>query len=195
MANGRVLTGFSKPYVAKYTASGTTVTYSEGMILARGVSAELDIESSDDNTFYADNQAAESAAGAFSSGTLNLTVDGTKKEARRLIHGLPEAGTDGLVKYGDAVNPPDVGVAYIARYMSGGVTTYVPQIVPKAKFALPTKSAATQEDEIDWQTEELSATIMRDDTADKAWFIDSDTEYGTEADAEAVIKTYFNITP
>ena len=193
MAAGRVLTGFSKPYVAKYTASGNTVTYSDGMPLARGVSVSLDIESSDDNTFYADNQAAESAAGAFSSGSLTLTVDGTKKDARRLIHGLPAAGNDGLVKYGNSISTPDVGVGYIARYMSGGVTTYVPQIVPKVKFALPTKEAATQEDEIDWQTEELSATVMRDDTADASWFIDSDTEYSTEADAEDVIKTFLNI--
>ena len=192
-ANGRVITGFSKPYVAVYTASNGTVTYSDGQILARGVSVSLDVESSDDNNFYADNQTAESAAGAFSSGSITLTVDGTKAAARRLIHGLPAAGDDGLVKYGNSVNPPDVGIAYIVRYMSGGVTSFVPQIIPKAKFNLPAKEAATQEDEIDWQTEELTAALMRDDTADATWFIDSDTEYNTEAAAEAVIKTFFNI--
>lgn len=55
MANGRVLTGFSKPYVAEYSASGNTVTYKSGMILARGVSVSLSVEASDDNIFYADN--------------------------------------------------------------------------------------------------------------------------------------------
>lgn len=193
-ANGRVITGFSKPYVAEYAASGSTVTYSNGQILARGVSVSLDVESSDDNTFYADNQAAESAAGAFSSGSVTLTVDGTLAAARRLIHGLPAAGEDGLVHYGNSINPPDVGIAYIVRYMSGGVTTYVPQIIPKAKFGLPTKEAATQEDEIDWQTEELTATIMRDDTENADWFIDSDTTYSTEAAAEAIIKNFFSIS-
>jgi len=192
-ANGRVITGFSKPYVAVYTANNGTVTYSDGQILARGVSVSLDVESSDDNIFYADNQTAESAAGAFSSGSITLTVDGTKAAARRLIHGLPAADTNGLVKYGNSVNPPNVGIAYIVRYMSGGVTSFVPQIIPKAKFNLPAKEAATQEDEIDWQTEELTAALMRDDTADATWFIDSDTEYSTEADAEEIIKTFFNI--
>lgn len=193
--NGRVITGFSKPYVAKYAVSNGTVSYSDEMVLARGVSVSLDIESSDDNNFYADNQVAESASGVFSSGTVTLTVDGTKAAARRLIFGLPAAstatGSAGLVLYGDSMVVPDVGIAWVARYMSEGVTSYVPQIIPKAKFQLPTKEAATQEDEIDWQTEELVATIMRDDTANHTWFIDSDTEYSSEADAVAAITAFF----
>ena len=193
--NGRVITGFSKPYVAKYTTTGGTVSYTDEMVLARGVSVSLDIESSDDNNFYADNQVAESASGVFQSGTVTLTVDGTKKAARRLIFGLPAAstatGSAGLVLYGDSMVVPDVGIAWVARYMSEGVTSYVPQIIPKAKFQLPAKEAATQEEEIDWQTEELVATIMRDDTANHTWFIDSDTEYSTEADAVAAITAFF----
>lgn len=193
--NGRVITGFSKPYVAKYTTTGGTVSYTDEMVLARGVSVSLDIESSDDNNFYADNQVAESASGVFSSGTVTLTVDGTKAAARRLIFGLPAAstatGSAGLVLYGDSMVVPDVGIAWVARYMSEGVTSYVPQIIPKAKFQLPTKEAATQEDEIDWQTEELVATIMRDDTANHTWFIDSDTTYATEDEAVAAITAFF----
>lgn len=193
--NGRVITGFSKPYVAKYAVTNGTVSYSDEMVLARGVSVSLDIESSDDNNFYADNQVAESASGVFSSGTVTLTVDGTKKDARRMIFGLPAAstatGSAGLVMYGDSMVVPDVGIAWVTRYMEEGVTHYVPQIIPKAKFQLPTKEAATQEDEIDWQTEELVATIMRDDTSNHTWFIDSDTTYNSEADAVAAITAFF----
>ena len=39
-ANGRVITGFSQPYVALYSESGGTVTYASGQILARGVSVD-----------------------------------------------------------------------------------------------------------------------------------------------------------
>lgn len=191
---GRVITGFSKPYVAKYALSGASIVYSSGQLLARGVSVSLDIESSDDNNFYADNQLAESASGAFSSGSFTLTVDGTKKDARRLIFGLPAADTStGLVLYGDSMDVPNVGIGYIVRYMEEGTTYYVPQIIPKAKFNLPAKEAATQEDEIDWQTEELGGVIMRDDSTNKNWFIDSDTTYATEAAAEAILTTYFGI--
>ncbi len=93
---GRVITGFSKPYVAKYSNEGTTVTYTNGQILARGVSVSLDIETSDDNKFYADNQTAETAGGVFTDGTATVTVDGTMADARRMIYGLPAAGTNGL---------------------------------------------------------------------------------------------------
>lgn len=55
MANGKVATGFSFPYVAKYEATGNVVTYTDAMPLARGVDVTLSPESSDENIFYADN--------------------------------------------------------------------------------------------------------------------------------------------
>ena len=69
-AAGKVKTGFSLPYVAKYAASGTTISYTSGQKLARGVEASYDIETSDDNNFYADNIEAENDSGTFQSGTL-----------------------------------------------------------------------------------------------------------------------------
>lgn len=194
MANGRVTTGFSLPYVAVYSATGTTVSYSNGQILARGVSVSLDVESSDDNTFYADNQAAETAPGTFNSGSVTLTVDGLLAAARRLIFGLPTAGTDGFVAYGDDATPPYVGIGYITRYMSGGVESYGVTVIPKARFAYDGGEAATQEEEIEWQTQELTATILRDDSANHVWKYVSDTVYSTEAEAEAALKTKLGIS-
>mgnify|MGYP000721857886 CR=1 FL=1 len=75
-AAGKVCTGFSKPYVAKYNNTGGVVSYSGAMLLARGVSVSLSLNTTDDNTFYADNVAAEVAAATFSDGTATLTVDG-----------------------------------------------------------------------------------------------------------------------
>ena len=194
MANGRVTTGFSLPYVAVYSATGNTISYSDGQILARGVSVSLDVESSDDNTFYADNQAAETAPGSFNSGSVTLTVDGLLAAARRLIFGLPEAGTDGFVAYGDNANPPYVGIGYITRYMSGGVESYGATVIPKVRFAYSGEEAATQEEEIEWQTQELTATILRDDSANHVWKYVSDTVYSTEAEAEAALKTKLGIS-
>lgn len=186
MAAGRVITGFSKPYAAIYTATGGAVTYSGVQQLARGVEVSLEPESSEDNTFYADNVAAESAAGVFTGGTITLTVDGLFTAARRKFFGLPEAGADGWTAEGDSVNAPYVGIGYIVRYMSDGVTTYVPTIIAKAKFATLGDTAATQEDEIDWQTTELSASLMRDDTTNHNWrFIGAD--FSTEEEAVAAL--------
>lgn len=172
MAAGKVCTGFSMPYVAKYSATGGTVTYSEAMRLARGVSVEVAPEVGDDNKFYADNIAAETAPGTFTGGTVTLTVDGLLEAAEKFIMGLPaERTVNGVsvMAYGDSANPPYVGIGFLARYMSDGVTTYTPIVLTKTRFSQPNTSASTQEDAIDWQTQELSASLMRDDTANHEW--------------------------
>lgn len=193
-ANGRVITGFSKPYVAVYTNSGSTVAYSNGMVLARGVSVSLAPESADDNNFYADNVVAESAGGIFTGGTATLTVDGLNPTARALALGLAAAGSDGWTSDGDNTVAPYLGVGYIVRYMSGGDVIYVPTVLAKTKMGIPSEDAATQEDQIAWQTTPLEFQLMRDDTENHNWrFIGAD--FTTEAAAEAALQTKLGITP
>lgn len=192
MAAGKVITGFSKPYVAVYAANEGTVTFSNGQVLARGVEVDISLDSADENIFYADNQEAESDAGRFTSGEITLTVDGLLAAAEKLIMGLPEADTDGWMHYGDDQNAPNMGIGFIVRYMSDGVTTFAPMVLPKCKFNQIDTSAATQEEEIDWQTTELTATIMRGDDANHNWkYIGADAS--TEAAAETALKTKLGI--
>lgn len=190
-AAGRVCTGFSKPYVATYSNSGTTVTYSDGQLLARGVSVNLQPESSEDNNFYADNVVAESGAGEFIGGTVELEVDGLFRDTEDLIFGAP-AAVDGWVADGDASEVPFCGVGFIVRWMSEGTTTYQPVVLPKVKFAIPEEERATQEDEIDWQTTTLTAALMRDDTESKNWRYRG-TSFDTEAAAETALKVFLGI--
>lgn len=191
-AAGKVCTGFSKPYVAEYSESAGVITYSNGQLLARGVDVSLEPESSEDNNFYADNIAAETAGGVFTGGTVTLTVDGLLINAERLIMGLPAADQDGWTHYGDDQQTPYMAIGYIARYMSDGVTSFVPTVLVKTAFQQITNSAATQEDEIDWQTQELTATIFRGDDANHNWKYVGDS-FTTEALAEAALKTKLNI--
>lgn len=177
MANGKVCTGFSMPWVALYAESSGTVSYSGGIPLARGVDVTISIESDSDNNFYADNVLAESDRQSFSSGTLTLTVDGLKDAARKLISGVTTTEsvtvttgtTVSFDVYDDLATVPYVGVGFVVRYMEDGVTSYVPVIIKKVKFNDPEITAATQTESIDWQTQSLEGTIMRDDTANHAW--------------------------
>lgn len=197
-----VTTGFSKPYVAKYSNTGSTVTYSEGMAMARGVEFSLEISTSDDNEFFADNVLAETEPASFVSGDLSVTVDGLDNDAETLIMGLPEPTTltvgesksVSMQGYGAAMNPPFVGFGCIRRAQMNGVVSYYPVILPKVKFQIPPESAATQEESIDWQTQELSASVFRDDTAAANWKVVSASGLATEAEAEETLKKYFNIT-
>lgn len=193
MAAGKVCTGFSKPYVALYSATGTTISYTSGQVLARGVDVSIEAESSDDNNFYADNVLAESAGKKFTSGTVTLTVDGLKTAAEKMIMGLP-TGTGDWMDYGDDQEIPYVGIGFLARYMSDGVESWTPIVLVKCMFNEIGTSAATQEDEIDWQTQELSASIHRGDDANHNWKSVGTTEYTTEAAAEAALKTKLGIS-
>lgn len=194
MAVGKVVSGFSKPYVALYAASAGTITYTSGQRLARGVNVSGSADTADDNNFYADNVIAETEAGVFTSGELTLTVDGLKQDAEKLIMGLPAADTTtGLIAYDDDQSIPDVGVGFIVRYVEDGVTTYTPVIYPRCAFQFPNTEAATQEENIDWQTQELTATIKRAEDAKRTWKYVGGAET-TEAAAEDKIKTFFSIT-
>lgn len=200
MAAGKVLIGFSKPYVAIYSNTNGTTTYSDGQQLARGVSVSLEAETSDENIFYADNQAAEVAGATFTSGTATLTVDGLKDEARALIMGLPDpesytvtTGTNvDVYHYGDAQAIPYVGIGFIAMFQEDGVYSYQATILPKCKFNMDSLSANTKGEDIEWQTSELVANILRDDTTNHDWRYVTE-ELASEGAAEAYIKSLFSV--
>lgn len=176
MANGKVCTGFSMPWVALYAANAGVVSYSGGIPLARGVDVRMDVEGSSDNNFYADNVLAESDTQAFSSGTLTLTVDGLKEAARKLISGVTrtqsvtvEQASVNFDVYDDLAVVPYVGIGFVVRYMENGVTTWCPVVINKCKFSPDSLEAATQEENIEFQTSSLEAEIFRDDSTNHAW--------------------------
>ena len=191
-AAGKITIGFSKPYVALYSESGGTITYSSGQKLARGVSVNAEPDSSDNNNFYADNIVAESDAGSFSGGTITLTVDGLLQDAEKLIQGLPTADADGFLNYDDDQVTPYVGVGFIIEYMSDGVRYFTPVIFPKCKAGQLTVAAETEGESISWQTAEIPFSIYKDDSAKHRWKRVGG-ELADEATAEAAIKTAFGI--
>lgn len=196
-----VTIGFSKPVVAKYTASGTTVTYSDGMSLGRGVSLSIDVESASDNNFYADNTLAETENAVFTSGTLTVTVDGLENAAAKMILGLPEPETVTVGSksvemqgYGDDMNPPYVGFGCVWAVQMDGVISYIPLVYTKAKFAIPSQEMNTKEDQIDWQTQEMEASLLRDDTTAHNWRKVGVSGMSSEAEALAVVNQILGIT-
>lgn len=169
MANGRVITGYSNPYVALYNVSTAgVISYASKQALARGVEVNIEVEVTDDNRFYADNIVAENEPGRFVSGTLTATVDGLKDTANDLILGLT-ANTAGYTDYDDDQAIPYCGFGCVVRYMEDGVESYMAIVLPKVQFNEPAVAASTQEEEIDWQTQELTAQIFKDDSTKHKW--------------------------
>lgn len=197
MANGKVITGYSMPTVAKYSFANNVVSYSNVMALARGVDVSIDVEIGDSTNFYADNTQAESVAGQFNGATATFTVDGLKDAARDLIAGITTkenltvgGKTVQLAVYDDLQVIPYVGIGFVVRYMENGVTSYVPVVLPRAQFSPEGLEAATQGEEVEFQTTELTATVMRSDAAGHRWKVVAEDQ-STEADAVAVLNAYF----
>lgn len=187
-SQGKVVTGFSYPYVAAYSCTNGEIAYTNAQELARGVKVSLEPESADASNFYANNIVAETEGGGFTGATLTLTVDGLFATAERFILGLQTAGSDGFSDYNANSKAPFVGVGFIVRSMSNHNVIYTPVVLYKAMFKQPTQEAETQGDEISWQTTELSATVMRADTTDLRWKAVG-TDYETEADALSALQT------
>lgn len=197
---GKVITGFSAPYVGIYANNGGAVTYTKGRRLARGVDVSLDVEASDDNEFYADNVLAESENGKFAGGKCTLTVDGLHDDAEQLIYGLPDPedysyGENKKVKvlnYGDNANPPYVGIGFVITYKSSGLETFQPMVLTKGKFATHGTEAKTREGETQWQTQSLEAAIHRDDSANHNWkkLFEEQT---SEAEAIAILEAFLGV--
>jgi phi13 family phage major tail protein len=189
---GKVATGFSFPYVAKYAANEGVITFSDAMELARGVSVNVSPTTSDANKFYANNQEAESGPNRFTGGTATLTVDGLLVAAERFVMGLPAAGEDGWTAYGDSAQTPYVAIGYIARFMSGGQESFTPTILVKTKLQQINSDYATQEEEIDWKTQELTADLFRGDDLNHSWkYLGAD--YATETEALAALRTKLGV--
>lgn len=198
MANGKVITGYSKPIVAKYTFNDNAISYTDRMPLARGVKVTMEVEIGDPTNFFADNTISEAVAGQFNGATATLEVDGLKDAARKLIAGLVteknivvSTSTVKASVYDDLQVIPYVGIGFVVRYMENGVTSYAPIILPKAQFSPEGLEAETQGESVDFQTTELQATVMRADDAAHSWKVIAEDQ-ATEADAVAVIEAYLS---
>ena len=189
--------GYSKPYVALYSGSGGKDTHTSGMSLGGGVSYSDSIEVADDNDFRADNRVDETESGVFTSGEATITVNYLSAKAAKMVLGLKNQTTVGDVQwddYDDDANPPDIGYGHVKKVMDDGVIQYIGFVLPRVKMALPSESAETQGETIDWQTQELTATIMRSLNGKHPWRAIAETLFDTEDEAEAAVVAYLSQT-
>lgn len=199
LASGRVSTGFSYPVVGKYACAGGVVSITEGMVLARGVGVDININVASDNEFHADNALAESENDVFESGSMKLTADGLHDSAKRMISGqsAPVKVKYGeneftMTKYSATAKPPYISVGVIVEYKSNNKRIYVPTVIVKTKFKPVGTSVQTRGKTTSWQTQVLDAVIHRADDAEASWKWEGE-DFATEAEARVVLNTIFGI--
>lgn len=186
---------------AKYAANQGTVSYSEGGTAAKLVSVNISLESATDNDFYADNSVDETDR-VFSGGTLTVQTNDLTDAVSKVILGLQEASvgtitgiTDVGVKelfFDDRQVIPYLGLGLIIKHQRSGAAAWTGILLNKVQFAVPSEAADTQGKTISWQAPELTATIMRDDSANRCW--KQQATFSTEAQALAYINARLSIT-
>lgn len=192
--------GLSKPVYALYSNSGTTITYSGYGVLGKAVDFSLSLNDGTSNILYADNAPAESD-NTFTGGTITITTDDLLPAAVSAITGvqLTAVTNSGIVDtttpkeliYDDDQVVPYCGMGIIVKKKQGGAIKWVGVVFPKIQFATPGLSATTQGESIEWNTPEISAIILRDDSAKHTWYRMS-TPLDSEADAAAYIAGILN---
>ena len=193
--------GLSKPYCAKYSNTGSTVTYSEGALIGKAVELSIELEEGDDNILYADNGPAESA-NTFSGGSLTLTTDDLMPDVMMKVLGVTEESitseeiqteTPKWYNWDDDQSTPYLGFGAIVKVQNNNVIGYQAVILPKIKLNNPSDTFTTQGETIEFGTPEISGTILRSDGEKHTWKkVSSVME--SEADAEAAIKQFLSIT-
>lgn len=193
--------GLSKPYYAIYSETGGVVSYSDGAVMGKATEANISIETTEDNNLYGDNGLAETDR-RFTNGSLTLSTTDLSQEVSKAILGLTEqaiTGIDGVTDtsvkelvYDDTQVTPYLGVGFIIKKKVNGAYKWRGVVLPKVMFSVPEDAATTQGESIEWQTPELTGTIMRDDSATHMW--KREATFTTEAQAEAYIKNRLSIT-
>lgn len=192
-----VTIGYSHPYVAKYDGSGGTDKYTEGMDLGGGVSFSDSIEVSDDNDFYANDVVDESETGKFVSGEATITINKLVATAAKMVLGLKnqtsvKSGSTTWDDYDDDMTPPDIGYGHVKKVRDKGADKYIAVVYPRIKMNIPSEAIETQEKEINWQTQELTAKILRSLNGKHKWKCEVPTPFESKEEAYNAVKAFLS---
>lgn len=185
------VTGLSIPVCGEYayTSSTGAVAYSNGFIADKAVEYSIEIETSDDNPDYQDNEIAENEYGTFKTGTVKLTIGDLMQDLSNKLLGTTvitgTASAPDIQVYDDTQQAPTLGFGIIEEHIKAGTKTYRAVMLHKVIFKVPSDSASTRGESVEWGHKELEGKIMRSDEVSTnykhPW--KSDAWFTTEADA------------
>ena len=190
-----VTIGYSYPYIAKYDGSGGQDKYTGGMDFGEGVGYSDSIEVSESNDFYANNKISESDTGKFVSGEATITINGITPEAAKMVFGITETTeveTTTWLKYNDDTKSPELGYGHVKKTRENGQDKYWGFVLPRVALSIPSEKLETQQEKINWQTQEVKATILRSLNGKHDWKAVSETSFNTETEAYEAVKAFLS---
>ena len=191
-------------YCSKATiANGVVTGYAGVQTMGKAISANFEPSTPDDNPLYANNAVGENDSSGASGGTLTLTLDRLTQDAAADLYGLtvedvevtvgetPGTQVDGTaLKYTGTEQSAPVGVAFIRQNQVDGVRNHEVILYRRVTFSMPADNAQTMGESIEWQTPEISGTVMGlEGDGSNAWF--EQVIFPTQEAAIAYITDYF----
>lgn len=191
-------------YYSKATiANGVVTGYAGVQTMGKAISASFEPSTPDDNPLYANNAVAENDSSGASGGTLTLTLDRLTQDAAADLYGLtvedvevtvgetPGTQVEGTaLKYTGTEQSAPVGVAFIRQNQVDGVRNHEVILYRRVTFSMPADNAQTMGESIEWQTPEISGTVMGlEGDGSNAWF--EQVIFPTQEAAIAYITDYF----
>lgn len=198
-------------FYKKCTKENGVVAGYEGNValMGKAIAATFTPNTPSENPLYANNAVAENDTSAGSGGTLELTLDRLTAEVMADLYGTTVK--DVSVTVGDqTVNGKEiefkgletsaaVGTAYIKLHQEDGVQRHEVMFYREGSFTRPTDSARTMGESVEWQTPEITGSIMgMQGDGSGSWYRDSSWPsqeaaiayifqlFGEEATAEAL---------
>lgn len=185
--------GMQYPVWAELTSeSGNTLTYGNGIVLGKAVSANLNWQK-EDNELYGDDQVAETDQ-SITGYTLDLTTTEMNETAESKVLGYKKVGDTDEYEITDE-DPPYGGTGYIRVIKRNKVSLYKAVWYPKLQFSAPNESSNTKQKSISWGTPTINGKGLAafDDATGKAKFRKQQV-FATLAAAKSYLNSKANIT-
>lgn len=188
-------------YAKAVVQNGVVTGYTGGTrTMGKAISASFEPNTPDDNPLYANNAEAENDSSGASGGALTLTLDRLTMEAAADMYGLQVVETQVMVngetvtgrglRYTGLEQSAPLGVAFIRMNQVNGVRNHEVVLYRRSTFSMPNESAQTMGESIEWQTPELSASVMgMEGDGAKPWY--ETMTFPTQAAGIAYIESIF----
>lgn len=163
--------GLKYPVFALATETGSAISYSNGAVIAKAITANISIETNDVK-LYADDVIVETDK-SFSGGTISLNVDDLTDAVKVALLGYTEgAEADAILgsknlSAGGSTTPATVGVGFYGKRVRGGAYSWRAIWLKKVQFAEPADEFATKGETTEFKTPTIEGTIML--AADEFW--------------------------
>lgn len=193
--------GLTIPVFGEYSYNGNVVTYTNGFVAGSAIEYSVEIETSDNNPLYGDDRIIENDYGTFNTGTLTLNTSDLDQYTSKRLLGLKEVQVmvgetpvTELVSDDDASASPK-GFGIIETHQINDVDKYRAVIICKVAMSIPSDSATTKGESIEWQSREVTGTINRsdEDTTNYTHPWKREAWFNSHSDALEYLKTVLNV--